>query len=54
MVTRDPKKCLGHFELQLFDVDFKMQSDNSMQAVVILKDTILDDNRPEKENGIKR
>lgn len=54
VVTRDPKKCLGHFELQLFDVDFKMQSDNSMQAVVILKDTILDDNRPEKQNGLKR
>lgn len=54
VVDRDPKKCLGHFELQLFDIDFKMQSDNSMQAMIILKDTILDDNRPDKQNGIKR
>ncbi|XP_036365427.1 vacuolar protein sorting-associated protein 13A [Octopus sinensis] len=54
VMKRDSKKCLGHFELQVFDIDFNMQSDGSMTANIILNNTILDDSRPVKEYAIRR
>ncbi|KAJ8307904.1 hypothetical protein KUTeg_014551 [Tegillarca granosa] len=54
LTTRNPKASLGKIELQVIAVEGKMMSDNSMTTKVILKDTILDDTRPPKENGVTR
>ncbi|KAJ8307900.1 hypothetical protein KUTeg_014547 [Tegillarca granosa] len=54
LTKRDPKASLGKIELQVIAVEGKMMSDNSMTTKVILKDTILDDTRPPKENGVTR
>ncbi|XP_060080495.1 intermembrane lipid transfer protein VPS13A-like [Ylistrum balloti] len=52
--TRDPAKCLGKVELKVIAVDGKVMLDGAIVTKVILKDTIVDDARPEKQKGVTR
>ena len=54
LCKRDEKKSLGSFELQLIAVQAQIMSNNDIEAKVILKDTIMDDMRPLKKEGINR
>lgn len=51
---RNPSACLGKVELQVIALDGEVMSDSSIVTKVILKDTILDDLRPQKQNGVTR
>ncbi|XP_021375808.1 vacuolar protein sorting-associated protein 13A-like isoform X2 [Mizuhopecten yessoensis] len=52
--SRDPVKCLGKVELKVIAVEGKVMLDGAIVTKVILKDTIVDDARPEKQNGVTR
>ncbi|CAG2221758.1 VPS13A_C [Mytilus edulis] len=52
MAQRSDKAALGKVELQVIAVSGKQMSDESMEVKVILKDTVLDDSRQHKVNGI--
>lgn len=52
--TRDPSKCLGKVALKVIAVDGKVMLDGAIVTKVILKDTVVDDARPEKQNGVTR
>ncbi|XP_033726256.1 vacuolar protein sorting-associated protein 13A-like isoform X3 [Pecten maximus] len=52
--SRDPAKCLGKVELKVIAVDGKVMLDGAIVTKVILKDTVVDDARPEKQKGVTR
>ena len=54
LIKRDVAKALGSFELQLIALEGHMMSNNDLDTKVILKDTIMDDMRPLKKDGINR
>lgn len=54
MAQRSDKAALGKVELQVIAVSGTQMSDESMEVKVILKDTVLDDSRQHKVNGITR
>ncbi|XP_067654011.1 intermembrane lipid transfer protein VPS13A-like isoform X3 [Haliotis asinina] len=51
---REAIKALGKVALMMFALDGSMMSDTSMVTKVILRDTILDDQRPQSQKGISR
>ncbi|XP_048251088.1 vacuolar protein sorting-associated protein 13A-like isoform X4 [Haliotis rufescens] len=51
---REAIKALGKVALMMFALDGSMMSDTSMVTKVILRDTILDDLRPQSQKGISR
>ncbi|XP_060551931.1 intermembrane lipid transfer protein VPS13A-like [Ruditapes philippinarum] len=54
LYLHDDKKCLGQFALELMGLDGHMMTNNDMDVKVILRDTIMDDKRPQKIGGITR
>ena len=54
LCKREITKALGSFELQLIALEGHMMSNNDLDTKVILKDTIMDDMRPLKKDGINR
>ncbi|XP_056003796.1 intermembrane lipid transfer protein VPS13A-like isoform X2 [Ostrea edulis] len=49
--SRSAENALGQFMLEVIGVEGQMKSDGSMTTKVILKDTVLDDKRKQKQEG---
>ncbi len=54
LTQREAIKSLSKVALMMFALDGAMMSDTSMVTKVILKDTILDDLRPQSQRGITK
>ena len=53
-MVRDSDRCLGQVEVKVIALEGKVMSDTSIVTKVILKDTIVDDRRPQKKEGVTR